>query len=335
MKSHLNFIPTGEMSQDDWLSYRLNGLGASDIATVLGLNPWKSSIELFYERVNGVKYNIENMAMFLGKEQESFIADLWQYWETSNENMIVNYRQDRVVRKCQRVNAYVSNPAYPWLFVSLDRKINKTATKGEGALEIKTISGYEADKWEAGIPPAYIMQIQTQMLVCEFDFAELAVMKDGRNFEVYPFIKNESIQAGIIERTKLFWDKVTQARIIMSQRYEAQQNFNMRLVNECDEKLDKLEPEPDGSLSYEGYLKERYKKSSEAGVILGTDADYELALEHLILNENKAALEERIREKSNRLKNRIGTMQTIDFGTKGKVSWKGDPIRRFYNNIKN
>lgn len=55
---------------------------------------------------------------------------------------------------------------------------------GRGVLEIKTISGYNADKWEGGIPPYYIAQIQLYMLVLGYDYGQFAFLKDGRHMDV-------------------------------------------------------------------------------------------------------------------------------------------------------
>jgi hypothetical protein len=117
------------MSQEDWLRHRKQGIGASEVAVVLGLSPYKASIQLFYEKVGeDLGFSIENLSKFLGKEQEPFLATLWEYWDPQNpghDQMIANYRADRKIRRCKRVNAYAHNPAYPWLFVSLDREINQ------------------------------------------------------------------------------------------------------------------------------------------------------------------------------------------------------------------
>ncbi len=40
-----------DSNYDEWLAFRQNGLGASDIGTLMGLNPYKSKIELFYQKV--------------------------------------------------------------------------------------------------------------------------------------------------------------------------------------------------------------------------------------------------------------------------------------------
>ena len=117
--------------------------------------------------------------MFLGKQAEDKNAEMWEYWDGSVEGMIKNFYSGNKVRRCRRLNAYVQNPKYKWLFVSLDRVINKHTWKGvefgEGTLELKNLSSYEADKWEGGIPLKHLLQVQTQMAVCEFDYGELAV----------------------------------------------------------------------------------------------------------------------------------------------------------------
>lgn len=335
MKSHLIITSTVGMPREDWLRFRKKGIGASDVGTILGMNPYKSALELFYERLTpDPEFSVENIAMFMGREQEDFIADLWQFWEGSQETMMLNYRADKIIRKCQRVNGIVQNPKYPWLFVNLDRKINKGIKGEEGALELKTIAGYEADKWEAGIPTPYMIQVLTQMLVCEFTFGELAVFKDGRNFEVYPFDYNENICNHIIETTKAFWDKVEMGRMYLTQEFEARKNFNIQLADECHAKLEMLEPAPDGSEGYEKFMREKFKKNiAEVGLIAGTDLDWEDAFAIHKLKEEIKAREEEMQLHKNIIMRRIGGMRKLDFGKRGFISWQGEP-RRFLVKLK-
>ena len=335
MKKKILLSTTQGMSKDVWLKFRTRGIGASEVGTILGLNQYKASIELFYEKVMpGGEDNFENMARFMGHYDEDKVADLWQYWDKTEESIVTNYRAGRVIRKCQRVNAYAQNPDYPWLFVSLDRKINKGERGEEGALEIKTINGYEADKWETGIPPAYIVQVMTQLLVCEFTFGELAVMRDGRKFEVYPFEFNQAIAQQIIERTKEFWDKVVEGRKIMTQKFEAVSNHNMRLVQSLQHELEALEPAPDGSEAYAKFLKEKFKRSlAEEGLVKGDDVHLAHAVFHKEIKGKIKLLEADALLYENLLKRKIGDKNKLDFGANGYVSWQGNP-RRFSNKVK-
>lgn len=344
MKSNIELISTVDMTAEQWLAFRHRGLGASDVSTVLGKNPWKSSIALFYEKLGEPSMNSNRLSAFLGSNREGFNADMWKYWDGSEAGMMRNWETGTIVRQCKRINAYAINPKYPWLFVSLDREINKGQRfpgsgrlwEGNGALEIKEIGGYEADKWESGIPIGYIFQHQTQIGVCEYEYGEIAILRDNQEFTVLPFEFNQTIFDAITVRTKVFWYKVLEGRKIMTQRFEAQASFNMALVEELNAKLMALEPEPDGSEAYTDYMKQKYRIAAP-GEMVGTAADLETAREDIQLKEAISAMEEKRRYQQNLLRNRLRDgADKITFGKEGYVSWKVDAnnSRRFLNKVK-
>jgi len=336
MRSDLIFVDTKQMDLMAWLQYRKGGVGASDVGCILGLDQYKASIQLFYEKIgDDIGYNVENIHMFMGKEQEAFVADLWQYWGGSEESMIVNKRQGQIIRKCRRMNAYVLNPKYPWLFVSLDRIINKHDDKEEGALEIKTLSGHEQDKWESGIPPKHLIQVQTQMGVCGFDYGELAVLRDGRRFEVTPFPFNPELFDGIVEHTHEFWQKVERGKEILIKRFQAKSNFNYKDVDELTAELAELEPQPDGSDAYTSFMKEKYKTTRPTGK-KGTPAQYNWARDHQAAAAQIKQLEEQKRLSENKIRKALGESERLDFGKDGFVSLHPDVngVRRFINRVK-
>jgi putative phage-type endonuclease len=336
MKSHLQIIPTKGMTQEDWLTYRASGIGASEVGSILGLDDYKSSLELYYEKIGEVpRLNIESISQFMGKEQEDFIAELWQYWEGSEESMIQNYRAGRIVRRCRRINAYVRNPQYPWLFVSLDRIINKHGGKEEGTLELKTIGGWEADKWESGLPPKHVTQVNTQMLVCEFPYGDMALFQDGRRYNVLPFDIHESICRHIIERTKEFWERVQEGRKLVNEKYIALTGFNQRQVDLLTARIDELAPPPDGTLAYADYLKVRHNDPHLAER-RGSSGELEDAIAQADLHGRIKELEEQKTLRENRLKSALGDHQILDFGPDGKVYWtkSAGGRRNFRNKIK-
>lgn len=339
MKGYIEHIWTQNMTDEQWHDYRLSGIGASEIATIMGLNPYQASIQLFYQKIGQIEANKEeNAAMFFGTELESFVAKCWEHWDPSNptpEAMISNYRAEKKIRRCQRVNAFVRNPKYPWLFVSLDRKINKVGGQDEKALEIKTISGYAADKWESGIPPMYLMQLQTQLLVCEFKQGELAILKDGRHMDVLPFEAHEGIQQAIIERTKHFWNSVIEARRLVHLQKEETKQGNAAMVEELQNQIDRLAPEPDDSIAYENYLKERYQNPG-GGTLQGEDVHFDIAKQYVSTKEKIEHLETAATGCSNKLKSILGDYDVLDFGALGKVTWKANKngVRAFKVSLK-
>lgn len=336
MKSHLQLIPTGDMSREDWLTYRHKGLGASEVGTVMGLDDYTSSLELFYYKIGEVaKFDVESMAAFMGREQEDLIARMWMHWEDDQDTMIRNFRASKIVRRCQRVNAYVHNPAYPWLFVSLDRKINKHGSKGEGSLELKTISSYESDKWEAGLPPKHVTQVQTQLAVCEFDYGEMAIKEDNRRMDVLPFETHDGIIEAIVTQTKEFWDKVLEARKLVNEKYLPELQYNQRRMDEINHEIDKLAPPPDGTLAYAKYLAERFNRANLAER-RGTPLERAYAIEQMELAQKIKDLQEAKIQRENFLKKEMADHQVLDFGTDGKVYWSKNSTgsRTFRNKLK-
>lgn len=308
-------------SSQEWKDFVFPCIGGSEIASVMGLNKYESSIELYFKKVGLWPSDIpDNAAMFWGRELEAQIADKWQYWDGNAEGMMSNYAEDKIVRKCRRLNAYVQNKRFPWLYVSVDRIINKQGETPEGTLECKTISAWAADQWEAGFPPSYVVQIQQQIGVLEFGYGESAILKDGREMEVLPFDKSETIFEAILKRSEAFYTDVKKGI----------EYYLLSLVapdeetrNNCRAIVDKLAPEPDNSDAYANYLKQKHEDKGYE--INGNDTEYGWAQEYDRLKGEVKTLEETQTLYSNKLKNVMGEASTLNFGEhRGKVTWKAD-----------
>lgn len=335
MRSDLIFTSTKDMSPDDWLSFRTRGLGASEVSTVMGLNKYKSALELFWEKI-GAKptWNEENEFAFWGHIMEDTLGNLAQYWENDMKTTMSNFKAKKVIRKISKVNAYIQNPEFPHLFVSLDRRIHK-GEEGEGVLELKTISDYVAREWkDFGIPLGYFAQGQTQLLVTDLNYGELATLTGGNKFQVVPFRKHESLQRTILELTTEFWRRVVEGRKLMNRRYVAEQNFNQREIAAIDAQIYKLEPEAGFNSSLTQFLVERFPEA-EKGLILASEEQFKKAQEHFRLKEKAREIQQDISQLENFLKNEIQDHEGLDFGKEGTVTWRTSHsgIRIFRNNI--
>lgn len=336
MRSDLIVTTTEGMSHKDWLHFRTRGLGASDIGAVLGFSDYCSPMQKFDEKISLIpKPKFENLAMFLGKRAENLNAEMWEYWDGSVEGMMKNFYAGTKVRRCRRINAYIQNPKYDWLFVSLDRIINKHSNVGEGALELKNLSSYEAEKWENGIPTTYLLQVQTQCLVAGFEYGELAIKQDDRSYNVYPFEKNHAICEQIIDQTHDFWHgKVVPARKLQTQIFHAKQNFNLKLVEDLEGQLQQLEPEPTGDDSVSDFLSEKYKRGVR-GEREGNAVELSIAKNHIIKKEQLKTLEFEVKEAENKIKNSMKDVEVLNFGKEGKIFWTNSKTgsRIFRNKI--
>lgn len=159
-----------ESNRQQWLEERKTGIGASDAAAIIGMNPWKTNIQLWQEKTGEVQSEdiSDKPVVKYGNDAESllrelFILDFPQY--------SVKYDEFKLFR----------NDKYPFIFATLDGWIEG---EKKGVLEIKTteiMNNSQWSKWKSGIPQNYYCQCIWQLLATGFDFLVLkAQIKSNR-----------------------------------------------------------------------------------------------------------------------------------------------------------
>ena len=140
-------IPVGDMCREEWLRLRKTGLGGSDAGAVCGLNPYSSPMKVYRDKTcEGIEEQ-DNEAMRQGRDLEEYVAQ--RFTEATG-------------LKVRRSNYMYRSKEYPFMIADVDRMV-----VGEDAgLECKTVSAYNADKWEGGdIPLHYVLQCYHYMAV--------------------------------------------------------------------------------------------------------------------------------------------------------------------------
>ena len=70
-------IETDNLSKEKWLRVRKHGLGGSDISILLGINPWRSELELWLDKTNQTNEPVaENEAMYFGSLLEPLLREI-------------------------------------------------------------------------------------------------------------------------------------------------------------------------------------------------------------------------------------------------------------------
>lgn len=44
-------VETAGLSEKEWLTYRRKGIGGSDVAALLGISPWRTARDLYYDKL--------------------------------------------------------------------------------------------------------------------------------------------------------------------------------------------------------------------------------------------------------------------------------------------
>jgi len=293
-------------------------LGGSEIASVLGLNPYCSNIELFYRKI-GVLGPIEkNEAMFFGQVFEDKIAELWEYFDGSFDGLMTNFQTQNIIRECENIPT-LFNPNFPEFIASPDRIILPSQFNGKhGVLEIKTANKWVLDKFQDGIPPYYLAQLQLYLMVTELDYGEVCILADGRDFQVHGFRRDDEMIRDIYNKGRAFKLKCDEAREVV----------NSDDLTEAEKKatIAHLLPEADDSQSLETFLKGHFEADNELSV---SDEDtlkdlYAYARNYQYFKRREEEVKQAKTQYSNQIRMTLKEATLADFGDSGKISYKAN-----------
>lgn len=315
-----------ESQLDDWLAFRFNGIGGSEIGTMMGVNPWKSAVELYYQKIGDFDPKVDyNTPMFMGNVLEPVVADLFEYWD-DGDNLITNYASGLKQRKLYEVQGYVLNDDYPGMFFSPDRIVHTKPLKRKDKLiqknveqivEIKTISNWSAKQWESGLPPSYYLQLQTYLMGLDCDEGYIVSLKDGRDLDVIYIERNREVGEMIWDTFKNFWERVQYGRQAIQEK----------------EDIHQFAPDADGTQSLEKFLSTKYKNPEE-NTIQATDEVVQWASEHLELVEQGKEIDREVRERANKIKSYMKDFTILDLGDNGRVTWRANSRgNRIFRNL--
>lgn len=154
----LNYLPEvavddiTALSEEEWRRCRLMGIDGSDAAAVCGVSPWKTTRDLYDEKVQKIVVPEPDdgwVAKEIGKRLEELVVQIFM---------------KRTGLKPYAVRKMFRHPLYPFMlsnvdyFVEIDREIY--------IIECKTSFSFRMDEWEnGGIPHHYVLQGRHYMAV--------------------------------------------------------------------------------------------------------------------------------------------------------------------------
>lgn len=153
------------MLRNEWLEERKKGIGGSDASVIMGLNPYKTTVDLWKEKTGRIvaedisdKEYVKYGTLAEEYLRELFKLDFPKYNIKHEENTIIKH------------------PKYSFLFASLDGILINKDTEEKGILEIKTtniLNNGQKEKWNNRIPDNYFCQVLHYLNVTGYSFAIL------------------------------------------------------------------------------------------------------------------------------------------------------------------
>ena len=174
-------------SHDEWLAERGKGIGASDVAAIIGLSPFETPFSLWLKKTGQVEPEPENEAMLMGHLLEEAVAKRWEM-----------ATGERVIKASAADIIYV-HPEYDFMRATPDRIV-----RGRKKLvEIKT-TVTQVDPED--IYPHWLCQCQFQMYVTGIHDLDLAYLVQGRYFGYVHVPYDPEFAEFLADKVKEFWN---------------------------------------------------------------------------------------------------------------------------------
>lgn len=151
-------------SRKEWLKARQKYIGGSDVACILGMNPWKTNVQLYREKKGLAEPSdlSDNELVIYGTKAEKYIRSLFSL---DHPELKVDYVPN---------NSWI-NDEYPFAAASLDGSTEDKDGR-KGILEIKTstiTTSQQANKWKDQIPDNYFCQVLFYLGVTGWSYVDL------------------------------------------------------------------------------------------------------------------------------------------------------------------
>ena len=194
----LRLVSTKGMARETWLDVRRQGIGSSDAATAVGLNPYQSQLELWMHKTGKGD---------LLPSIDPLDETTPMYWGTLLEPIVAAHYTKRTGNRVRRVNAVLGHPQIPWMLANIDREV--VGVPDVQILECKTAGIHGAKLWKDGVPEYIQLQVMHQLAVTGKQAADVAVLICGQELQIHRVERDETMIAQLIALEEQFWEMVS------------------------------------------------------------------------------------------------------------------------------
>lgn len=190
-------LDKSNMTEEDWQAYRekQKGIGGSDVATILGLNPYKSVFTLWLEKTGQIEPPVLN---------NEYIE-----WGNILEPVIREKFAKETGFEVEENHWVMLHDQHDFMVANVDGEVTDPQFAGKkGVLEIKTAGERMRDQWENGPPNHYMLQLQHYLAVLDYSYGYVAVLIGGNTFKYYLVERDDYVIDNIIQAEAEFMEMV-------------------------------------------------------------------------------------------------------------------------------
>ena len=161
-------------NEEDWHKLREKRIGGSDIGAIIGVNPYKSIVDVYVDKTEGSNFKGNELTHWGHMLEGTVIKE----FASKHSELIVYEAPYSIVD-----NFFIAN---------LDGVLKDKETGDYGVLEIKTTSIWNKKEWEEDtIPQSYYAQVQHYLMLTGYKFAYIAVLIGGQQYKEFKIERSE------------------------------------------------------------------------------------------------------------------------------------------------
>lgn len=175
----------------EWLARRREFLGASEVAAVCGLDPFKTALDVWASKVKGIDSE-DSFAAEVGRELEAPLLRIYGKRTGARLTQPGTLRDHRI----------------PWAACTPDA-LAHLGNKDPRDVQVKVVGENMTDRWRDGsvyIVPDYTqVQVQWELMVTELHEADVVALLGGTDLQFLLVPRNERLIGYLIEICSRFW----------------------------------------------------------------------------------------------------------------------------------
>ena len=176
------------MNREQFLLDRKKGIGGSDVASILGVSPFRTALEVYHDKTSPeLSLDEPTEDMQRGVRVEKYI--LQEYAERSEVELNTNIPT-------------IVDQEYQFMRANIDAKV-----VGQNVVIEAKSTKAPISSWEKGILEYYKAQVAYYAMLTNADYVEVPVLFSGWKYACFTYWRNAEYEAGIKEAVINFWQE--------------------------------------------------------------------------------------------------------------------------------
>ena len=193
------FVDTEDLSREDWLACRRKGIGGSDAAAIMGMSPFCTKRDLYYDK--------RGIQAVMDEEEDNWVAK-----EVGHrlEDLVAEIFSRKTGLKVYPVRKMFRHPLYPFMLADVDFFID-FPDGSKGILECKTTNYNCQNKWANDSTPVnYEYQGRHYMAVMNINKVYFACLygNNENEFIIRCMERDLDIEEDLIAEEEFFWKEM-------------------------------------------------------------------------------------------------------------------------------